>query len=70
MICTSRAADRPWCQLGRKMSAGRRNESGMTPEASLHAWSESPRLGCSKEYVTELEGVRTRVHACAYSCQC
>ena len=36
MICTSRAADRPWCQLGRRMSAGRRNESGMTPEASLH----------------------------------
>ena len=57
MICMSRAADRPWCQLGRRMSAGRRNESGMTPEASLHG-ARAPRLGCSKEYVTE--GVMTR----------
>ena len=34
-MCTSKAAGRPWRQVGSKMSAGRERESGTTPLASL-----------------------------------
>ena len=35
MICTSRAAGRPWLQVGRRMSAGLELEQGIRLEASL-----------------------------------
>ena len=34
MMCTSRAAERPWCHVGMRMSAGRERESDTTPVGS------------------------------------
>ncbi len=34
IMCTSRAAERPWCHVGMRMSAGRERESDTTPEGS------------------------------------